>query len=307
MPQPRRSSVNSRRSISTVAAGRIAQRQWGVLSLPQLRQAGIGEAATRRLVARGYLVRLYRGVYAIGHEPLRIEGRLLAALFHAGEGSALSHTTAAWWWRLIEAIPITIHISTPNRPAPARGLKIHRPRRVEAVRERDLIVTPVERTLVDVASMKNESLLRRTLAEADHRNLLDPVALTAQLRRGLPGGRALRQALAQHLPQLAAAESELEWRFLLLLEAAGLPLPETQVWIEGFRVDALFRSHRLVVELDGHATHANPAGNEADRRREMILRRAGYTVVRYTWEQVTQRPGQVIADLIALLGVASDF
>jgi len=100
MSEAWRSSVDSRRSISTAAIGRLAGRQWGVLSLPQLRAAGIGEAATRRLVARAYLVRLYPGVYAVGHEPLRIEGRLLAALFHAGPGSALSHTTAAWWWRI---------------------------------------------------------------------------------------------------------------------------------------------------------------------------------------------------------------
>jgi hypothetical protein len=117
----------------------------------------------------------------------------------------------------------------------------------------------------------------------------------------MPGGRALRNALGQHLPQLATTDSELEVRFLLLVEKAGLPIPETNPYVEGLKVDAFWRDHKLVVELDGHATHANPPANETDRRRELKLRAAGYTVVRYTWEQVTQRPQEVVADLIRLL------
>jgi hypothetical protein len=302
MPQVWRSSVDSGRSISTPAIGRLASRQWGVLSLPQLRRLGISEPGVRRLVARGYLVRLYPAVYAVGHEPLRIEGRLLAAQFHAGEDSALSHTTAAWWWRLIDAVPTAIHVSTLHRPTLAKDLKIHRPRHVEAVRERGLAVTTVDRTLIDVASMRNPMTLRSALAQADHRNLLDPLSLTAQLRSGQPGGRALRQALATHLPELATTDSELEIRFLLLVEDAGLPIPQTNVYVQGLKVDAFWREQRLVVELDGHATHANAPANEVDRARELTLRAAGYRVVRYTWQQVTRHPKEVVADLRRLLG-----
>jgi len=89
----------------------------------------------------------------------------------------------------------------------------------------------------------------------------------------------------------------------VLIQGAGLPVPEVQVWIEGFRVDALFRDQKLVVELDGHATHANPTANETDRRRELTLRRAGFRVVRYTWEQVTRHPEEVVADLFSQLGL----
>ena len=302
MEQPWRSSSNSRNSIATARIGAVAARQWGVLSLPQLTRLGYGRAAIHRLVTRGYLVRLFPGVYAVGHAPLRIEGRLLAALFHSGSGSALSHTTAAWWWRLIDAIPTVIHISTPNRPNGADDLKIHRPRQVEAVRERRLVVTPVHRTLIDLASMRNERVTRQALAEADHQHRLDPPALLAQIRPGQPGGRALRKALAHHLPQLATTDSELEIRFLLLVQKARLPIPETNAYVEGLKVDAFWPDHKLVVELDGHATHANAPANEVDRARELTLRTAGYTVVRYTWEQITQRPGEVIADLVRLLG-----
>ena len=119
----------------------------------------------------------------------------------------------------------------------------------------------------------------------------------ARLPGGQPGAKALRAACLRSLPELAEAESELERRFLLLVEDAGIEIPEVQVWIEGYRVDNLWRRERLIVELDGHATHANARVNEEDRRRELILRRAGYRVVRYTWHQVTSRGAQVIDDL----------
>src|SRR3982751_1246376 len=109
MPQAWRSSSDSRTSIATARIGEVAARQWGVLSLPQLTRLGYGRTAIHRLVARGYLVRLYPGVYAVGHAPLRIEGRLLAALFHAGSGSAPSPTKAAWWGGALASLPRAIH------------------------------------------------------------------------------------------------------------------------------------------------------------------------------------------------------
>ena len=59
------------------------------------------------------------------------------------------------------------------------------------------MVTTVERTLIDVAAMLEPTALRKALAQADHRKLLSPPSLLAQIRRGQPGGRALRQALGQ--------------------------------------------------------------------------------------------------------------
>lgn len=297
MPAPRRSKPDSRASISTGEIGRLAHGQWGVVSWPQLSALGLGTTVVSRLVERGYLVRLYPGVYAVAHEPLRIEGRLLAAVFHAGIGAVLSHTTAAWWWHLLTDQPRVIHLSTIHRPQPAHGLCLHRPRVVERLVVRRLPVTPVLRTLLDLATIVDAPTLRRALAEAEHRNLINPATAVAQLPRGQPGVKALRAGCERSLPELAAAESELERRFLLLIEAAGLPIPELQATIEGLRVDALWRRERLIVELDGHATHANPRANEEDRRRELVLRRAGFRVCRYTWQQVTRDGDQVIDDL----------
>jgi very-short-patch-repair endonuclease len=67
------------------------------------------------------------------------------------------------------------------------------------------------------------------------------------------------------------------------------------------RVDALWHEQRLVVELDGTAAHGGRAAIKRDRERELALRAMGFQVIRYTWDQVTKRPDQVIADVRRLL------
>jgi predicted transcriptional regulator of viral defense system len=297
MPELRQFRNDSRYSISTERIGRVAARQWGVVSTAQLRRLGHNRMAVSRLVERGYLHPLHPAVYAVGHSTLATEGRLVAALFHAGSGAALSHTTAAWWWRVMDVVPRVIHVATTHRPVSAKGVRYHRRETVIRTTERRLPVTPVPRTLLDLAATVESKTLRRALAEADHRNLLDAAAARRECGRGRRGSRALRHALFIHLPQLARTDSDLEVEFLLLVESAGLPMPEPNAYVEGVKVDALWRKPRLVVELDGHATHANPVANEEDRRRELILRRAGYRVVRYTWQQVTRSPSAVVSDL----------
>src|SRR3954447_10344817 len=59
---------------------RIAARQHGVVSTPQLRDAGVGKHAVFRRVEAGRLHPLHRGVYAVGHRNLSFEGRCMAAV-----------------------------------------------------------------------------------------------------------------------------------------------------------------------------------------------------------------------------------
>jgi hypothetical protein len=58
----------------------LVDRQWGVVSLEQLRALGLSDGAIRGMVRRRELRPLYRGVYALGHAALRPEGRWLAAV-----------------------------------------------------------------------------------------------------------------------------------------------------------------------------------------------------------------------------------
>jgi hypothetical protein len=143
--------------------------------------------------------------------------------------------------------------------------------------------------------------LRRALAEADYRGLLDPTELRGVVGKGRQGSRALRAALDSHLPQLAETLSVLEERFLELCESAALPLPEVNARVGHLRVDALWRDRGLAVELDGGPAHGGAAAMKRDRNRELFLRSAGFRVVRYSWDQIVNHPDNVLTDLRFLL------
>jgi hypothetical protein len=73
----------------------VANGQPGLITIGQLREAGLDDPAVWRRVGARRLLRVTRGVYAVGHASLSQEGRWLAAVLDAGEGAALSHLAAA--------------------------------------------------------------------------------------------------------------------------------------------------------------------------------------------------------------------
>jgi hypothetical protein len=160
-----------------------------------------------------------------------------------------------------------------------------------------LPLTTVAQTLIDFASEAPPGRLKRVLAEADYRRLLDAVALQRLAGRGRPGSGALRQALEAHRPDLARTRSELEQRFVELCIRGHIPPPELNVTVRGLMVDALWRDQRLIVELDGRAAHGTQAQLARDHERDLRLRAAGFRVLRYSWRQVTRAPALVLADL----------
>jgi hypothetical protein len=280
-----------------VQIARLAERQSGIVTRTQLLQSGVGAATISRWVQNGHLHRIHQGVYSVGHRALSTKGHLVAALFYAGPGAALSHATAAWWWQLIETRPRRIDVSICGRLVSVGTVHINQERQFDRVRHRGLPVTTLARTLLDFASVAPLARLRQAVAEADYLRLLDLAAIDAVLGRGRPGSAALRKALERHRPQYARTLSVLEDRFLELCQRYGIPLPEVNVMVEGLMVDALWRKDRVIVELDGHAAHSTRSAMNSDRDRELILRTAGFLVARYTWRQITERPAEVAADL----------
>lgn len=290
---------------ATVAAWRLAERQWGVVALRQMLEGGIGRATVARWAAAGRLHRVHPGVYAVGHRKLTDQGWLAAALLYAGKGSALSHITGGWWCRMIERRPTRIDVTAPRRRASLPGLELHRSRDLERIVERGLPVTPPARILLDIAPLLPERRLRRVLAETLYRRLATPEEIEAVAGRGKRGSRTLRAALAAHVPELARTKSELEDRFIELCEEHGIPLPEVNVRVCGIEVDAYWPDFGLVVELDGDSSHGGPGRVANDRARELTLREAGLRVRRFSWPQVTRESTRVAADVISALASAN--
>ena len=58
-------------------------------------------------VRNGRLHPLHRGVYAVGHPNLPLEGRFLAAVKACGPGAVLSHYSAAALWGFVDGTTAT--------------------------------------------------------------------------------------------------------------------------------------------------------------------------------------------------------
>jgi very-short-patch-repair endonuclease len=306
MPELPRVKPGNRTQSQAVRA--IARDQAGIVARAQLLAAGMSRSAIGRALRAGKLHRVHRGVYAaMAPELLGEDGRLLAALWAAGDGALLSHGTAAWRWRIIPAPPSVIEVAVPQPRTSPAGVVLHQSGRL---RPGDVTLnarfrsTSVARTLLDVATRYTHRALLRALAEAEFHHDLRPADVERTLRRGHPGSANLRAALQEHAPGHGEVKSQLERRFRRLLIKRGIELPLRNEELGPWTVDCLWPDQRVVVELDGRQ-HERPHQADSDDDRDLWLRRHGYAARRYGQRQIDERPDDVVADLLAALGYAA--
>ena len=280
----------------------LASLQHGVVAIWQLLELGLGRKAIDYGVRSGRFHRLYRGVYAVGHTALSLEGRLLAAVYSAGCNAVLSHRSAAMLWGLLRDSSPMIHITTPDRGRTSKNrVRVHRVRSLRAADVAvvdNIPVTSVARTLIDLARTESPRQLRYALDQAERLRLLDLREL--ERFRGCKGWRALDDALAA-MTEPANTNAGIERLFLEVCAAGDIPRPEANILVEGYLVDAVWREQKLIVELDSRAHHMTTRAFEEDRERDDALQLAGYRVIRITWRRLTDDPAGVVARLRAHL------
>jgi very-short-patch-repair endonuclease len=285
-----------------------ASRQHGVVSRQQLVDAGLGRGAIEHRLSIGWLHRMHRCVYAVGHPPLTREARWMGAVLAYGDGAGLSHACATALWEIRpyrgEWIDVTIP-SHNGRKRRRERIRVHRSSTLKAddvTTHRGIPVTTVARTLLDVAATLSEPSLARTVEQTEIRRLFDLTAVDETLARNPahPGAKRLRRALELYRHD-ELTRSELEATFRALCDAHGLPHPLVNHIVDGKEVDFLWPDQRLIVETDGRATHFTIAAYEGDRARDAYLLTLGYRVLRFTERQVTTDAVTVADRLRALL------
>jgi very-short-patch-repair endonuclease len=80
-----------------------------------------------------------------------------------------------------------------------------------------------------------------------------------------------------------------------------VPEPENQAQIGPYRVDFLWRSERLIAEVDGYIYHRGRQAFRDDRDRDVWLEIQGFTVVRFDDTRIDQDPAGIASDLLRLL------
>ena len=230
----------------------------------------------------------------------------MAAVLACGPGAVLSHVSAAVLWKLLKPIdgPVHVSVSTTSGRKKRRGIYLHRcpslqsqppaepssspsslpirggrGRRLLTTHRDNIPVTTVPRTIEDLEGWVPSHLYRRARRQAE---------LMGHRLNGVESDRT---------------RSDLERAFLDLNRLHRIPPPEVNVKLGRREVDFLWRSQRLVIEADTWTYHRGSVAFEDDHARDLDLRAAGYTVLRFTDKQLENEPERIVAALRGALGL----
>lgn len=261
----------------TVVAA-LAAEQHGVVSWHQLSLAGLTRRQVQSRINSGHLIRLHRGVYAVGHLALLPLADFSAALLAVGPHSALNHRASAVIWKLLdreEGAPIDVAV-TEGRPHHRPGIRIHRVKQLDIRVRQGLRVTSPAQTLASLAAYSSAATYERALNEAHKLRLIRDDSNPGFTR------------------------SELENKFRRIIERSGLPTPKYNGEIAGREVDAVWFPQRYAVEIDSWEFHAHRDAFENHRDKDHVIEAAGFRHARVTDRQMN-RPLELVARLARAL------
>ncbi len=299
----------------TVAA--IAARQHGVFTRAQARSAGISGSAIAYRLDKGRWIAVTKRVYRMGGSPQTARSVVMATVLSAGPGAIASAGTALAMHGIRDFAMLPAFVVVGRRPhrlaMPGVSQTFLLPESHRTLVDGLPVATPA-RALFDLAG----TIGARRLARAVDATLAGRKVTVAQIQavlgdlaeRGRCGTASLRSVVAERLDSYVAPTTELEARFLELMSDHGFPTPERQVnlggplgWIGA--VDFAWSDARLVVETDGSAFHDSITDREHDEHRDRALETSGWTVLRFSWIDVTRRPTSVIRTIRRALSLAA--
>jgi hypothetical protein len=286
-----------------------ARYQDGVFSRRQALDSGLSRRVVRRRLTDGTWVEPASNVNADAGLDMGPAAWRWAAVLACGDRCVISHRSAAAVWNFSVSVPQRPEVSVPNglHPRPGPQVRVHSigvpPSEVRS--HHGLPVTSRERTVLDC-------LL--TLPLSQGRTLLDRV-----LQRGWVQLPSIAQAVHDARCRSGAGRA----RAVLLGADSGTASQAERVaqallirggitdWVAGYKlvaggqvvatIDLAFPDVQLAIEIDGWPWHSDPERFQEDRRRQNVLVAAGWTVLRFTWADLVERPQQVLAMIASAL------
>lgn len=254
------------------------------------------ENALVRAASAGRLVRPLPGVFA---DPANADHLLtkVVAVSRWDPNAVIRGRAAAALSYWPETKVSTIEVASPRRHAPQPGFRFQQ-RRIPSdlvQRRGPFALTTPPLTAIELATWVDtdpiDLALRRKVA--DLASLQAALELTSKRRGNTERWRVLLDSRAE--PWSAA-----ERRAHRLYRDAGitgwvgnLKLWVPQVWAT-YYLDIAFERQRLACEIDSREFHDTADAFETDRQRQNIIVLAGWTVLRFTWTMLTERPDDVV-------------
>jgi very-short-patch-repair endonuclease len=260
----------------------------GAFTTAQAMAAGWSNRTIHLRLASGHWLRLYRGVYTLPDpSPLTRAAAVVLA-----SGGVASHLTAArlyGLWVLEEGEWATVPRANGCRNRAGLTLSRARLPRADVVTVRGVPVTTVRRTLDDLCLTASELQAVCAIESASRLGEIAPAELAelATGRRARIAGRVDPRS-----------ESPLETAVRLLLLDAGIEtIPQVGIrdaaGVERSRIDLVVVGTRVAVECDGVSWHGTPQAVYRDRWRGNVLA-PDWAVLRFTWQDVRNRPAYVV-------------
>jgi hypothetical protein len=279
----------------------LAKRQHGYVTRSQLLKGGLGAEAIKYRIRSGRLIRVYTGVYAVGHLPTVAIDRAHAALLACGRDAVLAHGSAASGWGIFTEWRMPFEVIVPCvRRHP--GIVVHRARlaRQDIRYTLGLRLTSPARTVLDLAPRLTPRRLVRAVDDLRHAHLIRRQHLADVVARypRHPGAARVR-LLLEH--DRGPSRSDFELAFLAFCRQHGLPEPLINATVAEREVDAYFPAERVIVELDSWNFHRTRASFNSDRDRDADMLTLDLPTLRITWDRLTRTPAREAARLHAIL------
>lgn len=285
-------------------------RQAGAISTSQARDAGLSHRQIDRKVSSGEWLAVRRGVYRLAAAVPLPETGLWTSLLSLGPESLLAEEGAIWWWGVVPEVPSRwTFVSGCSRRSDA-DLRVTRAFVDRRDRHRHRGVNVVSRpwaVLTTAASWERREDGRGIA-------LIDRAKQTRAVRQhdlqrafdrhpGCWGSATIRRLLARTGD---GAHSELERLALSLLKGAGIVgfTPNLTVRLSdgtSAEIDIAFPDRRIAIELDGYAFHSGADAFRSDVRRGNRLLADGWTVRRFTWDDLLRDPDAFVTTVLELL------
>jgi len=240
------------------------------------------KSSLSRWVKKGLLVRVMRGAYTYPKHDLRhkiiaatamIPGAVIAG------NAALAARLHSW------PVPPVVEVCAPGRHLPQKGFKFTT-RAIPDRYGRDGVMSPIL-AAVDLADHTCDGL------DLLMRQYNTNPARFQQALAAFPYRRGNRRRAKVVARSLTRPFSAAERRYHDLLDRHRIKgwNANTLINLGGglrYEPDVAIPKLKLIMEIDGYAIHGTRAAFEHDRHRQNDLTRAGWTILRFTWDMLSE-------------------
>ncbi|TRX60371.1 DUF559 domain-containing protein [Corynebacterium hiratae] len=234
----------------------------------ELREMGLSKEAIRRKLRAGKLFRVHRGIYSDQWSPLAVA----KALAH---GLSRIHFTGKTAQEIHLGRKLTFPLEAEGpRTLKGKNFRVTHSRLSATAKVNGLPVVQVLWAARRIAAACGQ------LLEEYYRGKTGPARLEDDRRRMRRVPRRLKEAI-RRTP--IGADSVPERQLSRRLSADGIS-PEHNALIAGYRFD--LKIGKLIIEVDGWEYHKNDRAFQADRSKQNAAVAHGYTVLRFTADDI---------------------